>query len=197
MNYSPKVGLMKRLFLILMLLCLSMPGLMAQTTISAGRAIQIQVKGVPADDSTLISGAYTVSDGGTIRLPLLSSPIRAAGLSPTSLAQNIEASYRAEKIFTTPAVNVVATSLEGIEELIVTVGNQVQSPGPVKYYRGMTIWEAVQSAKGATPFGALNRVRLTRGKQVKEYNMKNPEHMKIQLEPKDTIEVPQKNVLGN
>jgi len=188
---------MKRLFLLLAFLCLSMPGLMAQTTVSAGRAIQIQIKGVPAEDSSLISGAYTVSDSGTIRLPLLSGPIRAAGLSPTSLAQSIEAAYRAEKIFTTPAVNVIATSLENLEELIVTVGGQVQNPGPVKYYRGLTIWEAVQSARGATPFGAMNRVRLTRGKDVKEYNLKKPEHMNIKLEPKDTIEVPQKNITGN
>ena len=187
---------MKRLFLLLAFLCLSMPGLMAQTTISAGRAIQIQMKGVPAEDSTLISGPYTVSESGTIRLPLLAGPIRAAGLSPTALAQNIEASYRSEKIFTTPAVNVVATSLEDLEELIVTVGGQVSNPGPVKYYRGLTIWEAVQSAKGATPFGAMNRVRLTRGKEVKEYNLRKPEHMNIKLEPKDTIEVPQKSITG-
>jgi protein involved in polysaccharide export with SLBB domain len=196
MSHQPKVHFMKRLFLLLAFLCLSMPGLMAQTTISAGRAIQIQIKGVPAEDSTLISGAYTVSESGTVRLPLLSSPLRAAGLSPTALAQNIEASYRAEKIFTTPAVNVVATSLEDLEELIVTVGGQVSNPGPVKYYRGLTIWEAVQSAKGATPFGAMNRVRLTRGKEVKEYNLRKPEHMNIKLEPKDTIEVPQKSITG-
>jgi len=187
---------MKRLFLLFALLCLSMPGLMAQSTISAGRAIQIQLKGVPSEDSTLISGSYTVSESGTVRLPLLSGPIRAAGLSPTSLSQSIEAAYRAEKIFTTPAVNVVATSLEELEQLIVTVGGQVQNPGPVQYYRGLTIWEAVQSAKGSTPFGALNRVRLTRGKQVKEYNLKKAEHMNIQLEPKDTIEVPQKDWKG-
>jgi len=187
---------MKRLFLLLALLCLSMPGLMAQTTISAGRAIQIQIKGVPSEDTTLISGTYTVSDSGSVRMPLLSGPIRAAGLSPTSLAQSIEAAYRAEKIFTTPTINVQATTLEDIEELIVTVGGQVQSPGPVKFYRGLTIWEAVQSAKGSTPFGALNRVRLTRGKQVKEYNLKKPEHMNIQLEPKDTVEVPQKDWKG-
>ena len=187
---------MKRLFLLLAFLCLSMPGLMAQTTISAGRAIQIQIKGVPAEDSTLISGAYTVSESGTIRMPLLSAPIRAAGLSPTALASNIEASYRSEKIFTTPAVNVVATSLEDLEKVVVTVGGQVQSPGPVEFYRGLTIWEAVQSARGATAFGAMNRVRLTRGGQVKEYNLRKPEHMNIKLEPKDTIEVPQKNALG-
>jgi len=187
---------MKRLFLLLAFLCVSMPGLMAQTTISAGRAIQIQIKGVPSEDSTLISGTYTVSDSGSIRMPLLTGPIRAAGLSPTSLAQSIEAAYRAEKIFTMPTINVQATSLENLEELIVTVGGQVQSPGPVKYYRGMTIWEAVQSARGASPFGAMNRVRLTRGKQVKEYNLKKAEHMNITLEPKDTIDVPQKNALG-
>ncbi|MCW1884899.1 polysaccharide biosynthesis/export family protein [Luteolibacter flavescens] len=188
---------MKRLFLLLAFLFASMPGLFAQNTISAGRAIQIHIKGVPSEDSTLISGTYTVSDGGTIRMPLLTSTIRAAGLSASSLGQSIEAAYRAEKIFTTPAVNVVSNSEQDLEEILVTVGGQVQSPGPVKYYRGMTIWEAVQSAKGPTMFGAMGRVKLTRGKQVKEYDLRKPEHMNIKLEPKDNINVPQKGPLGN
>ncbi len=187
---------MKRLFLFFAFLLLSAPGLFAQTTISAGRAIQIQIKGVPAEDSQLISGAYTVSEGGTVRMPLLSGPIRAAGLSPTSLAQNIEASYRAEKIFTTPAVNVIATSLEELEELVVTVGGFVRQPGPAKYYRGLTVWEAIQARGGANEFGAMNRVRLTRGKQVKEYDMSKAEHKGIKLEPRDAVEVPQKNAFG-
>jgi len=31
---------------------------------------------------------------------------------------------------------------------------------------------------------------------VKEYNLRKPEHMNIKLEPKDTIEVPQKSITG-
>lgn len=196
MNLEPKVHLMKRLFLLLAFLCLPMPGLFAQTTVSAGRAIEIQIKGVPAEDSSLVNGTYTVSESGTVRMPMLSGPIRAAGLSPTSLAQSIEAAYRAEKIFTAPTVNVIASNQEALEELVVTVGGQVKSSGPVKYYRGLTIWEAIQAARGETEFGAKNRVVLTRGKQVKEYDMNKPEHMNIKLEPKDAILVPQKNAFG-
>ena len=54
----------------------------------------------------------------------------------------------------------------------------------------------MQSAHGATEFGAVNRVRLIRGGKVKEYNLKETRFMNIPLEPKDTIEVPQKNILG-
>jgi protein involved in polysaccharide export with SLBB domain len=66
----------------------------------------------------------------------------------------------------------------------------------VKYFRGLTLYEAVQSAGGANEFGAVNRVRLIRGGKVKEYNLKETKFMNIPLEPKDTIEVPQKNIHG-
>jgi protein involved in polysaccharide export with SLBB domain len=196
MNHLPKVDLMKQMFLILALWCASFSGATAQTTISAGRAIEVQLKGVPSEEMARVNGTYTVSESGTIRMPLLTGPIRAAGLSPTSLAQNIEAAYRAEKIYTTPSVNVIATNMEALEELVVTVGGQVKASGPVKYYRGLTIWEAIQSARGETEFGAKNRVILTRGKQSKAYDMNKPEHMNIKLEPRDTILVPQKNAFG-
>ena len=47
--------------------------LMAQTTISAGRAIEIQLKGVPSEEMALVSGTYTVSETGMISMPLLVS----------------------------------------------------------------------------------------------------------------------------
>lgn len=188
---------MKHIFLILGGLLCSLQGLAAQSTISAGRAIEIQIKGVPSEEMARVNGTYTVSEGGTIRMPLLEGSIRAAGLSPTSLAKNIEASYRAAKIYTTPAVNVIATNQEALEELVVTVGGKVQSPGPVRYFRGLTLYDAVQAAKGATPYGSMKRVTLIRGSQVKEYDLTNSKHMKIKLEPRDTIQVPQKNIFGN
>lgn len=191
-----KLRFMKLLALVLAVMGVTVSGLSAQATISSGRAIRIEIKGVPNDEAARVTGNYTVSDSGTIRLPLLSGPIRAAGLSPTSLAQSIEAAYRSAGIYTMPTINITATSEQDLETLVVTVGGQVQGPGPVKFYNGMTVWEAVQSARGSTPFGAMNRVRLMRGREVKEYDMNNPEHKNVKLQPRDTIEVPQKNAFG-
>lgn len=188
---------MKKIFVFLAALVLSASGLMAQSAINAGRAIEIQIKGVPSEEMARVNGTYTVSESGMIRMPLLSSPIRAAGLSPTALAQNIEASYRAEKIYTTPTINVIASSDETLTELVLTVGGQVTSPGPVKYVRGLTLYNAVQAARGPTPFGSMKRVRLIRGSQSKEYNLTETKHMGILVEPNDTIQVPQKDIFGN
>lgn len=188
---------MKRLFLFLALSLAATSAVVAQTTISAGRAIEIQIKGVPSDEMARVNGTYTVSEGGAISMPLLPGTIRAAGLSPTALARSIEAAYRAEKIYTSPTINVIATNQEALQELLVTVGGQVNGAGPVKYYRGLTIYDAVQAARGPTAFGAMKRVNLVRGSQSKEYNLTDPKHMNIQLEAGDKVIVPQKNVFGN
>lgn len=198
-NPSTKLNfdIMKTIFAFFLLLFAASQPVAAQTTISAGRAIEIQLKGVPSEEMALVSGTYTVSESGMISMPLLKSPIRAAGMSPTSLARSIEASYRAAKIYTTPTINVIASSAETLDEQIVTVGDYVVSPGPVKYVRGMTLYNAVQAAKGATPFGSMKRVRLTRGGQSKIYDLTNSKYMNVLVEPNDTIQVPQKDLFGN
>jgi protein involved in polysaccharide export with SLBB domain len=188
---------MKRIFLFLASLLLTSQQLVAQTTISAGRAIEIQLKGVPSEEMALVSGTYTVSETGMISMPLLTTPIRAAGQSATSLARSIEAAYRAAQIYTTPTVNVVHSTNESINELVVTVGEQVNRTGPVKYVRGLTLYNAVQAAGGATIFGSMKRVRLTRGAQTKVYDLTDSKHMNILVEPNDTIQVPQKDIFGN
>ncbi len=173
-----------------------MPALWAQTTISAGRAIEIQIKGVPQTEMALINGTYPVSEAGTIRMPLLESPLRAAGLSPDALGRNIEAAYRAAKIYTRPNVQVLASSNETMEKHFVTIGGQVKRNGPVDYMRGMTLYQAVQAGGGATEFGSMRRVRLQRGKTVREYDLTQPQFRNVLVEPNDMIEVPQKDFLG-
>jgi polysaccharide biosynthesis/export protein VpsN len=188
---------MKRILAFLGLVLVASQQLTAQTTtISAGRAIEIQLKGVPSEEMALVSGTYTVSESGMISMPLLNTPIRAAGQSATSLARSIEAAYRSAKIYTTPTINVIHSTNESLNQLTVTVGDQVVSPGPVPYVRGLTLYNAVQAAKGATPFGSMKRVRLTRGGQSKVYNLTDPKYMNIPVEPGDTIQVPQKNPFG-
>ena len=88
---------MKHLFLLLACLLGFLPAVNAQSTISAGRAIEIRIQGVPATETTLINNTYPVSESGTIRMPFVGS-LRAAGLSPQALAASIEAAYRAAEI---------------------------------------------------------------------------------------------------
>jgi hypothetical protein len=82
------------------------------------------------------------------------------------------------------------------EECYVTVGGQVNSPGRVTLGPSSTLQWVIEKAGGASPFGTLRRVRLTRGRHVNEYDLTTPEGCGIALQPKDTVEVPQKTVVG-
>ena len=167
----------------------------AQSTISAGRAIEIRIQGVPTEEMSRVNNTYPVSDGGYIRMPFIGN-IRAAGKRPDSLAQSIEAAYKSAQIYTNPTVQVLASSDETLAEHVVTVGGYVQRPGPVKYVRGLTLYNAVQSGGGATPFGSMHRVRLIRNGRLREYDLFKTEAKGVLVEPSDTIEIPQKNIFG-
>lgn len=167
----------------------------AQSTIQAGRAIEIRIQGVPSEEMNRVNNVYPVSEQGTIRMPFIGT-VSVAGLSPNGLANKIEQTYRAQQIYTNPTIQVLATSDDTVVEYIVVVGGQVRRPGPVKYYRGMTLFQAVQAAGGATEFGAMNRVNLIRDAKLRQYDLKDLKAKGTMVEPNDTVEVPEKNIFG-
>ncbi|WP_367872518.1 polysaccharide biosynthesis/export family protein [Luteolibacter sp. Populi] len=77
---------------------------------------------------------------------------------------------------------------------IVTVGGQVRAPGPVEYTKELTLYTAVQMARGATEFGAMNRVKLIRDGKTKEYDLRKDENKTVTLKPSDIVEVPSKYI---
>jgi len=68
--------------------------------------------------------------------------------------------------------------------------------GLIPCHSDLTLFAAIQSARGATEFGALNRVKLIRGKEAKVYDLRKDENKTLKLEAGDVIEVPQKNFIG-
>ena len=186
---------MKRLFVLIACLFGLAAMASAQVVIAPGQAIDIRISGVPQEEMSVVNNTYPVSELGTIRMPFIGT-VKAAGLRPEGLAANIEAAYRSAQIYTHPTIQVLSSSDETLKELTVTVGGYVRTPGPVRFVRGLTLYNAVQAAGGANEFGAMNRVGLIRGGQRKEYNLKQTKFMNILVEPSDTIEVPQKNWRG-
>lgn len=180
----------------LALLLLAVPAF-SQTEIKPGKAIQITIQGVPLEEQQKINGQYSVTDGGVISMPMIGS-VRAAGMRPGDLAASIQSRYRSEGIYRNPTIQVFATG-EGstVNEEMVTVGGQVRRPGPVKYTRDLTLYQAIQAAGGATEFGSLKRVTLFRGSSGKRYDVTQSQFMNIPLQPSDTIDVPQKTPFGN
>lgn len=167
----------------------------ADNTIKAGRAIAITISGVAVTEKSLIDGNYPVSDSGMVNLPHIGL-IRAAGLKSDELSRSIEFTYKSRKIFTNPTVQVLISSIDTPEELVVHVGGNVVQPGPVKYVPGLTLYQAVQAARGATPFGSMYRVKVYRGNTMKEYDLTQGSAMSVVMQPNDTVEVPQKNWRG-
>ncbi|MEP4077475.1 polysaccharide biosynthesis/export family protein [Haloferula sp.] len=186
---------MKTLLLIFASMAALLSIVSAQSTISAGRAIEIRIQGVPTEEMSRVNNTYPVSEAGYIRMPFIGN-VRAAGKSPNSLAQSIEGAYKSAQIYTNPTVQVLASSDETLAEHIVTVGGYVQRPGPVKFVRGLTLYNAVQAGGGATPFGSMHRVRLIRNGKLREYDLFKTEAKGVLVQPSDTIEVPQKNIFG-
>lgn len=167
----------------------------AQSAISAGRAIEIRIQGVPTEEMSRVNNTYPVSESGYIRMPFIGN-VKAAGKSPNSLAQSIEAAYRSAQIYTNPTVQVLASSDETLTEHTVTVGGYVRRPGPVKFARGLTLFNAVQAGGGATEFGSMHRVKLIRNGKLREYDLFKTAAKGVLVQPNDTIEVPQKNIWG-
>lgn len=164
--------------------------------IQAGTSVQITIMGVPAEEKGKIDALYPVSDGGTVNLPFIGR-INAAGLRPETLASSIQNAYRAAEIYTNPTIQVISTTEGGgVKEQMVHIGGQVRRPGPAKFTKGLTIYQAVQAAGGATEFGSLKRVKLYRSGKTSTYDLSIAQFMRVPLQPDDTIEVPQKNWLG-
>lgn len=187
----------KKLFAALMMAFAFAGPALAQSEIKAGKALQITIQGVPTEEQQKINGQYMVTDGGTISMPLLQSPIRAAGMNPGSLASVIQSRYKSEGIYRNPTIQVFSNAEgAGVDKQFVTVGGQVRRPGPVEYSRELTLYQAIQAAGGATEFGTLKRVILLRGGKGRAYDASQTQFMNIPLSPSDTIEVPQKNWMG-
>lgn len=79
----------------------------------------------------------------------------------------------------------------------VTVGGQVRQPGVKALPKGLTLQGIIQAAGGATPYGAINRVKLYRKGKVYTYDLRDRRSQNIRLYSRDVVEVPQRHLLGN
>ncbi len=159
--------------------------------IRSGKAVQIMIGGVPAEEKSKVDGVYPVSRNGTVNMPFIGQ-VRAAGLHSGELGQSIQARYKQAGIYTNPTIQVISTDEESVNKDLIHIGGQVRRPGPVPLGGGLTIYQAIQAGGGATEFGNMKRVKLFRGGNQKQYDLTQAQFMRIPLEPNDTIEVPQK-----
>jgi protein involved in polysaccharide export with SLBB domain len=164
--------------------------------IVAGRGVEIRIQGVDANEQVRINGVYPVSNLGSVRMPDVGE-VNIAGLQGNVAAAKLDAIYKKEGIYNNPTFQVTATTTTtGPREDMVTLAGSVRSPGPKAFTPGMTLYQAVAAAGGATEFGSMKRVIVMRGKSVKSYDLTNMQDRMVVLQRDDTIEIPDKNLWG-
>lgn len=178
------------------LIAMAFATITASAQIQAGKSIKISISNVPDQDKTTINNIYPVSDSGNINMPFI-GVVRAAGMREEQLAISLQSQYKSAGIYTDPTIQVIGTGeTSDVNQETVTVGGQVTKPGPVLYRKELTLWQAVQSAGGPTPFGSMKRVTVFRDGKSVMYNLESTKNRQIQLQRNDTIDVPQKDWIG-
>lgn len=181
---------LSRLALVCLLLAVSGPLLGASEAVfRTGDTLELRIGGVPAEETQLVTGAYTVDGEGFINLPHVGK-VRAAGLSQAALQRAVESAYRSSEIYTNPTITVtVPTTLR-----FVNVSGDVRQPRRVEYTSDLTVLGAISAAGGFTEYADQRKVRLLRSGRVQVVDIKavrsNP-GLDISLLPGDHIEVPQ------
>jgi protein involved in polysaccharide export with SLBB domain len=163
--------------------------------IESGKAIIITISGVPSEEKGRIDGTYPVSDTGFINMPFIGT-VHAANMSNSDLAFLLQSRFKGSGIYTNPTIQVISNSGDAIDEQVVHVGGLVRGPGPKRFSKGLTLYQAIQSAGGATEFGSMYRVKLFRNGKQTIYDLTKEQSMSVVVQPNDTIEIPQKNMLG-
>lgn len=177
----------------LALVCLTVP---AFSQIQAGQSVFIKIMGVPAEEKAKIDETYPVSKKGLVNMPFIGE-IRAVGLESDELAKSIQNAYREGGIYDNATIQVISNAIEVQPlEQKVHIAGQVRASGPRPFAKGLTVYQAVQAAGGATEFGAMNRVVLWRKEKQQVINFEEAASRGIIAEPGDTIEVREKNWRG-
>lgn len=138
-----------------------------------GDSVIIELK-TPAEDAENLTTTYSLSDRGTIKMPMLEQEIPANGITASVLARRIEAAYKAAEIYTAPMINVTLPPMTngGIANHVVNVGGEVRGSGEFPLRQGMTLMAAINRAGGFTEFAKTKAVKLLRGNKETIYDMR-------------------------
>jgi len=182
--------------LTLMLALLGLSSVVSAQDVRPNQTLQISITGVPVDEKGRLDNIYSVSSDGYITMWMIGS-VKATGKSKRELASTIANKYKEAQIYTNPVFQIFSQEdVNAQDKQIVTVGGQVRRPGQQQWTKGLTLYAAIQSAGGETPYAAMKRVRLYREGKVYEYDMDKKASKAIEIVPFDTIEVPQTNIFN-
>ena len=96
-------------------------------------------------DAPDVTGEYRVSPTGQIEIPLLTTPIRAAGLTPTQLSELIGESYRKAEIYSHPRVTV---AIKESRVHAIAIAGAVKRPQIYPVFGKTTLLDLLSQAEG-------------------------------------------------
>ena len=158
-----------------------------EVALRSGDQLSIRLAGVPSDEISQVSGAYTVDGAGNINLPYLGK-IHAAGLRQADVQNNIESAYKSKGIYASPIITVSVQF-----DRFVDLEGDVRSPQRVRYTPDLTLLGAISAVGGFTEYADQTKVSILRNgsrtfinvKKVRQNMEKDPA-----LEPGDKISIP-------
>ncbi len=130
-------------------------------TMSVGDKITVRLSGVPDEG---YFNEIQIPASGSITLPLLNQPVRAAGLTSADLASQITEMYKSQKLYTNPIVSVLP------EERFVIISGDVRGPSNVVWRPDSTLMSVINQCGGFTDYAQRSHVRILRGSQVLYYD---------------------------
>jgi polysaccharide biosynthesis/export protein VpsN len=180
---------LKRLAAVVALLTSSVVAFAGEAVLRPGDTIELKIGGVPASDTSNVSGSYMIDGDGNVNMPNLGK-VRIGGFTAGVAQTTIENEYRQHDIYTHPTIILTMQ----LHSRWVNVGGEVKSPQRVAYTPDLTVLSAINAAGGFSAFADQHKVRLLRSDQVILVDVRkaraNPS-LDIPVEPGDRIEVPQ------
>jgi protein involved in polysaccharide export with SLBB domain len=159
----------------------------SQAALRPGDSFEMQLNGPPVEYTADFRGVYTVADNGTVSVPLV-GPMRAQGMTPSQFAQSVERKLVDERLFTKPTILINLAE----RTRFVTVGGAVRAPQAVPWSPDLSLSSAIMRAGGATEFGNMKKIRVTRDGEARLFNLriadKDPTQ-NVKLLPGDEVQV--------
>jgi polysaccharide biosynthesis/export protein VpsN len=160
-----------------------------EAVLRPGDTLDLKIGGVPANDTSTVSGAYMIDGEGYLNMPNLGR-VKIGGLTVGAAQGAIETDYRAHDIYTHPTIVITMQ----LQSRWVNVGGEVKAPQRVPYTADLTVLSAINAAGGFSPFADQRKVRLLRSDGVMVIDVRKARStpsLDIPVEPGDRIEVPQ------
>ena len=150
-----------------------------------GDQIQVRLDFVGQPGATVQTLDLNVDEVGEISLPLVGH-IKAVNLTPSELAERIQANY-------VPRYYVRCTAIVLVAQRFFYIGGEVRNPGRFPWSDDTTLMKAISTASGFTDYANRGKVELVHGTERHVYNCEDIQRNPAKdppVRPGDTITIP-------